>query len=178
MKKLLTYGIYSTFIYAALFLIACGGGSSGEGGFVGAGRVELTASPTSIDVGDRMEVKVRLQDVSEDGVIVKIKYADGLEYVLNSASLEVDSNDLDVGPAVNMLKNKEVFLVFYFGQDLFDDTATGTLTFQLEGTDRVSNGEIEVDLDVDDPLIANTEEFDIENPEFQVEDAVGVNVEE
>ncbi|MDC0358493.1 hypothetical protein OAO01_06725 [Oligoflexia bacterium] len=177
MEKLIKYGIYSTLVCLCSVIACGGGGGGGNVEFVGAGVVSLSVSPTTVDVGDRMLVTVKLEKVSEDGVIVKVNYPDGLEYVLNSALLTVDGDELDIGPAVNALSGNNVFLVYFFGLDLFGDDMTGTLTFQLEGTEKVSSGDIEVDIDVDDPLIANANEFDLDNPEFQVEAAVGVSVE-
>jgi hypothetical protein len=152
-------------------LAACGGGSSGGDDFIGAGRVSLEVSPTTIDVGDRMLATVRLEDAIEDGVQLKVRFPNGLGYVPESGSLsnstqrERDSID----PDVNVETAGVVYLVFFLDTAVLDENGDGDIQFQLVGRDRVLEGQVAVDVDVDDPLIDNEIEFDLERPEFQVE---------
>jgi hypothetical protein len=165
-----------TLSLAALGLCSCGGGG-GSDSFVGAGRVMISSSPSHVDVGDRTLVTVDLSDINDDGVILKVRFPAALTYVKNTAFLEVDDLEKDIGPDINIDTDNVVFLVFFFRRSEFAEQNQGTLSFQLEGVTAVQDGEISVDIDVDDALIDNAVEFDPENPEFQVEDATGIRVE-
>ena len=155
-------------------LPACGGGGGGDD-FVGAGNVSIRVSPGTIDVGDRLQVTIEVTEVNEDGVILKFQYPRGLSYVPNSAFLIVDGEELDVGPTINQSIDDETFLVFFFSNEIFGDNDRGDLEFQLRGDDE-ADGEIGVDIDVDNPLVGNDIEFQITAPEFQAEDKVTVEV--
>jgi hypothetical protein len=77
---------------------------------------------------------------------------------------------------VNEQKDNTRYLVFFLDQDLFGDDGRGTLTFQLKGSDKLTEGRIEVDADVNDPLVNDNNEFSVSNPEFGAEDDVTVDV--
>jgi hypothetical protein len=155
-----------------------GGGGDGEGEFVGAARVDLTISPQRIDTGDRTEVRIRLSDIHENGIALKVRYPKGLDYVRGSSFIEVENSDQDVDPTVNQGVESEIFLVYYIAPDSLGRQKQGTLFFELEGRDSVDDGIIEVDADVDDPDINNSTEFDIERPEFQGEQESSIEVTE
>jgi len=169
--------IFAVVCLLILSLGACGGSSGGGDDFAGAGRVSVSASPKEIDIGDRQKVTVDISDTNDDGVILKMRYPSGLSYVQDSSFLEVDERELDIGPQVNADDGNEVYLVYFFPKSLFDENGDGVLTFLLEGNDEVTRGKIEVDIDVDDPLIDDSNEFDTSNPEFQSEDEVDIKVE-
>jgi hypothetical protein len=161
-----------------------GGGGGGEGDFVGAARVSISSSPRQIDSGDRTLVSVRLSDVHENGIAVKIRYPSGLRYVPSSSFLLIGERELDVSPTVNATDDKEdlTYLVFYLSQSQFRRSSQryngeqGVLTVQLEGRDTVAEGEIEVDPDVDDPAEDNANEFDLTSPEFVSEASSTITV--
>ncbi|MBX7137329.1 MAG: hypothetical protein K1X83_05035 [Oligoflexia bacterium] len=157
---------------------SCGGGGGGGGDFIGAANVSIDASPTEFDTGDRTQVEIHISDVNDNGIALKVRFPDKLEYVPSSAILVVDGEELDISPTVNSRKDQDVYLVFYLSQDLFggDGSASGTVSLQLEATGDFSSNTIEADADVDDPLIGNNIEFDLENPEFAPEDQVEVQV--
>lgn len=167
-------------------LASCGGGGGGggEGDFVGAARVSISSSPREIDSGDRTLVSIRLSDVHENGIAVKIRYPSGLRYVPSTSFLMVGERELDVSPSVNATDEKEdlTYLVFYLSQSQFRRSSqryngeNGVLTVQLEGRDTVVEGEIEVDPDVDDPAEDNAIEFDLTSPEFVSEASSSISV--
>lgn len=158
-------------------LLSCGGGGGGgDDSFVGAAIVAISASPTEIDTGDRTLVSTEVIEVNEDGIALKFRFPTELNYVPASARLLVDNNDEDASPDVMTDVDDSTFLVFYLSENDFGSNGEGRLEFQLEAQDELSNQEIEVDADVDDPLIENDEEFDPENPEFGAEDSVIVDV--
>lgn len=174
-----TYCKYVIFVFIGLTLFNCGGGSGDGDTFVGAGRVSLQTQPSTIDVGDRTLVSASISNVNDDGIMVKFRIPAGLVYVLNTAFLEVDDREIDIGPDVNVEVDSEnfVYIVFFLSQSIFGEQNRGVLTLQLEGVDSVGNGQVAVDIDVDDPLINNPGEFDAQSPEFQVEDEVDIKVE-
>jgi hypothetical protein len=62
-----------------------------------------------------------------------------------------ESEELD--PALNVEGDDGYFLLFFLSEDQFEDQNSGVLEFQLEGISSVRDGKIEVDADVNDPLI-------------------------
>jgi len=159
-------------------LVACGGGGGGGGSdFIGAAQVNIQASPTRIDTADRMLVQAQVDEVNESGISLKFKFPFGMAYVSGSASLVADAQSLDITPTVNVAENNFRYVVFYLDQDTFGKGKNGRVEFFLEGVSRVIEGKLEVDADVDNPLINNDVEFDAKNPDFAAEDSVVVNVE-
>lgn len=165
----------------------CGGGGGDEGGagdFVGAARVSVRCSPKSIDSGDRTQVSINLSQVHENGIAVKIRFPIGLRYVPSSSFLMVGEREVDVTPTVNLTSETEElnYVVFYLSQSQFSRSnqeysgEPGTLLVQLEGRKTVTDGEIEVDPDVDDPAEDNSLEFDITSPEFISEASASISV--
>jgi hypothetical protein len=166
--------------------LGCGGGGGGGGGdtFVGAASVNVNATPSRIDSGDRTLVAIELSNVHENGIAVKVRYPVGLRYVASSAILQIGEKEIDVSPTVNAVADEEdsVYLVFYLTQSQFRrsnqeyEGESGTLVVQLEGRRSIIDGEIEVDPDVDDPAEDNSVEFDINNPEFISEASASIEV--
>jgi hypothetical protein len=170
-----------------LCLVALGCGGGGGGGadeFVGAARVSVRCSPKEIDSGDRTQVSISLSQVHESGIAVKIRFPTGLNYVTGSSFLVVGEKESDVSPTVKATSDTEdlKYVVFYLSQDQFSRSSqayageSGTLLIQLEGQKTVTDGEIEVDPDVDDPAEDNSIEFDINSPEFISEASASITV--
>lgn len=172
------YGIIKicTGILLALSLLSCGGGG-GDGDFIGAALVTLQASPARIDTADRMLVRADVSEVNDNGIALKFKFPVGLSYVPSSSSLLSAEQSYDITPTVNVVENNFRYLVYFIDQALFDKNNKGTVEFFLEGITRVIDGKLEVDADVDNPLISNDSEFDQKNPGFAAEASVDVNVE-
>jgi hypothetical protein len=188
MKKLFSSSMRTCMnlsLIALANLAGCGGGGGGGGeSFFGAANVSVRATPSRIDSGDRTQVTMELSDVHENGIGVKIRFPAGLRYVQASSFLMVDEKEIDVSPTVNQTIETEelTYLVFYLSQAQFRRSSReyngepGTLIIQLEGRKAVSDGEIEVDPDVDDPDEDNQVEFDINNPEFVPEGSASIEV--
>lgn len=179
MNALYSYMPFARFIILLLALSvfsSCGGGDDDDSSFVGAAIVSINTSPRKIDTGDRTQTRVTIQEVHENGILLKVRFPAALSYVLDSAILEVDGDEIDVGPAINSGDENDVYLVFFFSNDTFGEDARGTLTFELEASSGTKKGEIEVDADVDDPLVDNGSEFDTENPEFVAESTTSIEV--
>ena len=171
------YFIISSLICISMIISNCGGGGGGGSEFVGAAIVELQASPTIIDTGDRMLVKARISDVNDNGIALKLRFPTGLSYVSSSSSLISEDRSLDISPTENRTEGNFKFLVFYIPQSDFGENGRGVVEFLLEGAARVIEGELQVDADVDNPQISNESEFDPKNPEFVAEDFIAVTVE-
>jgi hypothetical protein len=160
-------------------LSGCGGGGGGGGGndtFIGAALVAIATSPSEIDSGDRTLTKISIAEVHPDGIALKLRFPDGLRYVLDSSVLVVNGNKSDASPTVNVSKDGFVYMVYYFTKARFGEKAEGELQIQLQGVTGISDGDIEVDADVDDPQVSNSSEFVIDNPEFQTQDAAQIRV--
>lgn len=168
--------VLSTILGSVSFLTGCGGGGGGGDSFIGAAEVRVTVSPNKIDTGDRSQVRVTIREVHENGIALKVRYPVGLEYVRDSAILQVGSSKIDSGPLNNVAPGDEVYLVFYFSPDLFKKSNEGELYFELEATSEVVDGQIEVDADVDDPDVDNDDEFDATLPEFLSESSASIAV--
>lgn len=178
---------YLTILTIVLGALAGCGGGSGDGAssdFVGAARVSVKCSPKEIDSGDRTQVSVTLSQVHENGVAVKMRFPVGLRYVPSSSYLMVGEREIDVSPTVNATSEAEDarYVVFYLTQEQFSrpnqdyNGDSGVLLVQLEGQKTVTDGEIEVDPDVDDPAEDNSTEFDINSPEFISEASASISV--
>lgn len=159
-------------------LASCGGGGGGSD-FIGAAVVSVQTTPSTIDTGDRMLVTSELFEVHENGILLKYRFPSGLEYVLDSASLVVAGNDDEtaIDPSVNSQEDGQTYVVFFLRASQFGDEGRGTVSLQLKGVDRVVSGTVEVDADVNDPLIDDGAEFEVADPEFEAEDSTGVAVE-
>ena len=152
------------------------GGGDDDSDFVGAAVATIRTSPNTIDTGDRTRVLATLREVNEEGVALKFRFPSELFYVTGSAKLIVDDKEIDASPTVNTSDDRESYLVFYFSQSQFDEDMRGAVMFDLEAADEVSDEEIEVDADVDDPLVDNAVEFSIDRPEFGAEDSASIEV--
>lgn len=150
-----------------LSMSSCGGGGGGGGDeFVGAADVSVQTTPSSIDTGDRTEVRVRVANVHPDGILLKVRYPKGLAYFPNTAVLDVNDQQVDIGPKNNVTKDNSVYLVFFFTQAQFGSDNQGEVVFQLTGNSAISDGAIEVDADVNNPQINDTTEFNVSSPDF------------
>ncbi len=157
-------------------LASCGGSGNGDLDFVGAASVELNVTPTTIDTGDRVRVKVKISDTNFNDLIIKLRYPDSLTYVPSTATIDYLDDPEDATPNFNQSADGENYLVFFIPADNFEESDEATLEIQLRALNDLRTGQLEVDADVDDPLISNNREFDINQPEFTAEDAVTIKV--
>ncbi len=178
-----------------MFLWGCGsgGGGSGDGGgFVGAAKINLTVSPGTIDTSDRARVTIKINNVIDTGIVLKVRYSTKLSYAANTAKLKLDSEDTSVAiePNVTAETNNWKYLVFFLARSQFGDAVTdttdadetpsdpATLTFEIIGKGRLSDGVVEGDADVNDPTITDSEEFNIESPGFEAETEASIQVQQ
>lgn len=161
-------------IVVILFSLACGGGGGGDS-FVGSANVTLEVTPTTVDTGDRLRVKVIIRDAETNNIILKVEYPAEFSYVFSSSTLKIGDDVDDIVPDFDEKDDDVGYLVYFLDVESLADKS-GELTLELEGTDFLSKGKISVDADVDDPLIPNSDEFSFDEPEFLSEDDVEVKI--
>ena len=161
---------------APLPMLACGGGGGGGGSFIGAAIVTIGVSPGNIDRGDRTQVRIDVEQPHPDGILLKVRYPSDLTFVPNSANLTVNGDDTRITPAINQSSGNDVYLVFFLSNEQFGEDERGYIELELEAIESNKDAQIEVDADVDDPLIDNPGEFSIDNPEFEAEDADRIEI--
>lgn len=171
--------LLSTFTFL-LLLSGCSGGGGGDD-FIGAADVSINASPNRIDSQDRTRVRVSISRVTSEGILLKIRYPRGLTYAPSTSTLVVSEDEFNIEPSINTEIEGDVYLVYFLSSSLFnvqsdDEGDSGELTLELIGVSTVNDGSIEVDADVDDPLVENTVEFDASNPAFEAESETSIEV--
>lgn len=159
-------------------IIGCGSGSGGddEEDFIGAAIISIRTSPTEVDTGDRTESTIDISEVDTNGIFLKVRFPEALAYVLNSAKIKVDNVETPFPPSISTTIENENYLVFMMARSDIGDDNEATLTLQLEGVEAIEDALIEIDADIDDPLVDNSVEFDPDNPEFGAEDGADVTV--
>lgn len=159
MKKIISV------IFASILFAACGGGGGGDS-FVGAGNIQLRIGPDKIDTGDRTLVELKFDNTHPDGVTIKVRYPDGLQYVADTSFLTIDGKDIDIGPDFELEGDVDgtTFLIFIINDDDLKDNR-GEITFELQGISATDEDSvIEVDIDVLNPFFsADSAEFDAED---------------
>ncbi len=178
------------FAFTSLVLMTTGclgGGGGGDSEFVGAAQISLRTSPGTIDTRDRTQVRINISKVIDTGIILKIRYSNKLNYAINTSKLKIESEDegTSVAPAHNVTNDGTTYLVYFLPRSAFGDSESdedmsekGTLTLELIGTDRLRDGIIEADADVNDPTISDDVEFDINSPAFEGETEASITVNE
>ncbi len=155
--------------------VACGSGGGG-GGASEPAQVIITVSPEILDSGERTTVKVSLFDFSEEQVAIKVRYPAALDYVTESSTYVIEGQDVDAGPDVEDSDETHDYLVFYFDTETLEGSDRLELFFKLRAAADVTPDDIEVDIDLDDPDIKNSEEFAVATPLFDAQDEAFIQV--
>lgn len=156
-------------------LVACGGGGGG-GGEEQPAQLSLQVSPKEIDTGDRMVAEVEIDSIVSGAIALKVRIPSGLRYVAASSKLRIGDGFINYEPTTLAAAGEYRYIVYYLGTDTLAPEDHGTLKFVLSGATGVEDGEVEVDADVDDPAVANSKEFKVDDPKFDPQDAVSVGV--
>lgn len=168
--------------FSAIFagtILSCGLGGSGGGSSdpLVAAFVSVDAYPREIDSGDRIRVTAYMSDIKEDGVLLKFHYSDKLIFINNSALLKVGKDQAKVNPAFNeSLNSRETYLVFDLPHSAFGEKTNAELEVVVEGQGKLTNSDIEIEADFNDPNLTADEKFTILRPEFNKDDSVEVTV--
>jgi hypothetical protein len=161
-------------------LAACmGGGGGGGSDFVGAAIVNIDTTPNRIDPGDRSATRVLLNEVHENGILLKIRFPKGIKYVENSAKFRSDV--VEEEEEIDAIFNDDsedgfVYVVFCLPSSKFGDDRQGELNLELVGVSAVSDGRLGADPDVRESRSGSTCTFKIKNPEYNAEDDIKIEV--
>ncbi|RIL09039.1 MAG: hypothetical protein DCC75_07490 [Proteobacteria bacterium] len=158
-------------IFLSAWIAGCGGGSSNSFSS-GAARVEIDADPRKVDVGDRVEVNLNIEDVDEAGVIIKIRFPNELTYIEDSSIFYVDDEELERSPDSIHTSNDNYFLIYRISEEDNGENNRSTLVFDLRADDSKKEANLAVDPDIN----SNTP-FDPDNPEFESEIEVEIEIE-
>jgi len=165
-------------------MCSCGGGGGGGDGFgdldadvTRAAEVNVSINPPEIGVGDRTLVRIFIDEVHRNGVIIKTRYPAEMQYVVETSRLYVDGDVLNVDPIVrNAVADGKSYTVYYFDRSTFGSANTGELRFHLRALSAVTEGTVEVDTDIHDLLKSPSKEFSIKTPLFSAKDRSNVRV--
>lgn len=164
----------------SLILLGCGvgGGKGGDDSEEIAASVDVDANPSTLDTGDRMTITVYIDEVSDSGVMLKIRTPAGLSYVTDTGFLAVDDQSFDLTPTVNKGDGTYNYLIYFLSRGLFGESNQGVLTVTYNAT--AATGEtaaaVEVDPDFDNPDLADDAQFVIETPNFSAETSKTIKV--
>lgn len=156
---------------ALITAIGCGGGGGGSGSAQGAAAVDIKISPTKIDVGDRTTITIEIASIHESGILLKVKFPEGLRYVKSSSFLKVDGAEVDVTPRDTVTVSPDNYVTFAFPKSTFREEDYGVLKLELTGVSAVTKGRVQVDPDVNYALA-----FSGTDPKFQEEAEAEVTV--
>ena len=178
-RNLFSLSLFSLLTAICLILMACGGGGGGGGSDVTvAAQVDISVEPGRIDPGDRALVTIHASDVNAGGIVLKVRFPEGLAYVKNTGSFVINGEKLILTPDFNSSDGQNVYLAFLFAQSDFgeDGTDEATITFQIQGNTSPVTGLVEVDATIQDPSLTADQQFDINNPLFGAKDSDSINV--
>jgi hypothetical protein len=139
-------------------------------------QAKVRAEPDAIDSGDRMDVEVEISDITVDRFAIKIRFPTGLSYVGDTSFYELNNTLVDTGPTTNVSDSSYNYLVYYTTRSNFGSQEKGSLWIVLEGVSDVSDGYVEVDIDIDNPDTSNSTEFDVSAPKFDAQSDARVQV--
>ena len=80
------------------------------------------------------------------------------------------------GSSSSQVAYEKRYLVFFLTSDAFREGEKGLLSFNLRARSVIDAGQIELDVDLDDPSVDNEEEFSVTSPSFEAEQARGIRV--
>lgn len=163
-------------LLAVVFALAsCGGGGGGSPDYTGAGNVTLRVSQSPIDTGDRTQITVFFDELHPDGVVLKMRYPSGLEYIANSSSWKLNGKTYTATPNYEVAGDiaQTMYVVYELNREMLGNINSGELSFELRGIEQTSsNSVMEVDMDVYESGMV----FTTDAPEFSTEDSAGLVV--
>jgi hypothetical protein len=156
------------------------GSGSGDSDSLLAGIASVQAAPRDIDTGERTLIRITINEAHQDGVIVKTRYPQGLNFFRKSAIISADGSTTSLEPifqgSSKVANEKLDYLVFFLPRTRFGLTGTGDVSFQLVGRSAVATGDVEVDLDLNNTLSGKFQDFSPTDPRFSTEASVTVKV--
>jgi len=172
-KQLLSVIVGSLGVVGSLGLLAgCGSDNKNDSPVAsGTAFVDINANPDSLSVGDATLIVARVDDVKDDAIILKIRFPTGMSYLPDSSYIEVNGEDIARAPDIVFTSQSERrnYVVYFLNRAEIDDEDNTRVSLQLVGNSRVTDGRVEIDADLDNPIIANDREFTSDNPLFDAE---------
>ena len=166
-----------------LFTCGCAPGTGGGGGgddydpLKGA-DVYLSVEPDSIGVGERALIKIDVQRINPDGVLVVLRFpSESLAYISGTSTFTSDSNTIGINPTFGpSIGKRRTYLTYFLPYFAFADENAGYVELQLRGERREDGALIELDQFLHDPAIPPEREFSIDDTDFSAEDAERIDV--
>ena len=160
-------------VVAALsaLIASCGGGGGGSSSDSSspndAGSVSLNVEKGEMDSGDKNRVRVEIDNLNPNGVLLKFHYPAALRYVANSATLFPGlEEETRISPYDEATLKGERYLVFFlYPSAALNDTYIA-LEFDLKAIKSNSDAYVEVDLDNNDRGVPDSNEFRAATPRF------------
>lgn len=161
--------------------LACGGiGGGGGGGGSDTndpGEIALTLDRSHIDSGDIARVRVDVFDINENGVVLKLKFTKALSFMRGSAFFYKDEDkERAVTPNFDTSDADSRYLVFIFSRRSAYGKSHISLDLDLKAIAGDPEGYIEVDLDNNDPIVPDSQEFSASNPRFSAQERSGMRI--
>jgi hypothetical protein len=156
------------FLFAAVpLLISCGGGGGGGGSDSNyEGDVTLDLERDDLDSGDLTRVTVEVNNLNKNGAILKVRSSKSLRYVKNSAVRMPDRDEeTRITPEQATTTDSRYAVFFLYPDDAIDGSFI-SVQFQMKATNGDKDAFIQVDLDNNDPTIADSAEFKATDPRF------------
>jgi hypothetical protein len=167
----------------ALGLSSCSPPGSGGGGGddfdpLRGADVYLSVGPDRIGVGERTLVRVDVQRINPDGVLVVLRFpSESLAYVSNSTRFTVGANTVAINPTYGpIVRLRRTYITYFLPYEPFDGENAGYVELQLRGERREDGALIELDQFLHNPLIAPEREFDVDDPDFSADDAERIDI--
>lgn len=172
-----------------LFVSICACGSSGSDSSSDTGSLVLGVNPNQIKVGTISFVtltfnSVGFDDLDKDGINIKFLLPEELEFVKGSAVLVLRDGAVQIEPVFNgavgevddedleqLTAGGTTFVVFSIPGATLDEEVSGTIEFNVRGTEKELKARLSVDLDK-----GEVKNFDASNSGFDPEATTEVDV--
>lgn len=167
--------VVTSLVCSLAMCVACGGiGGGGGGGGSDTndpGELALTVDRSHIDSGDIVRIRLDVFDINENGVVLKLKFTKALSFMRGSAFFYKDEDkERAVTPNFDTSDADARYLVFIFSRRSAYGRSHISLDLDLKAIAGDPEGYIEVDLDNNDPIVPDSQEFSANNPRFSAQE--------
>jgi hypothetical protein len=154
-------------IVACLITACGGGGGGGQSDSNYAGNIAIDLERDHIDSGDINNVNIEVVDLNPKGSVLKIRLSKSLSLVRGSPILFPGRDEeRSIAADDKVSTENENFVVFFLEPSEAIGGDFVALSFKLKAVSGDTDGFIEVDLDNNDPSIADDKEFNADSPRF------------
>ncbi len=164
---LMQHFLASLTVLLILFISGCGGGGGGTSG--NPGNVQIEVSPSRIDTGDRMLIRVHINSLGffeNEFVVVKVRCPSGLGYVQDSTIVKTNNASENFSSQWSSLErnvDESVYVVTTLTEGNLNGATSLQVSFYMEGEFAVSSGACAADIDHSNP---DDPRFDVSDPRF------------